>query len=79
MMTRQEADKEQMRRALEKILRRKKLIICSVCMEEKPQCLMSKINSKVCAACYTDNDMDRFRPVKMLKTGKGPEDDRTKK
>ena len=78
-MTKPEAAREQMRRALEKILRRQRLIICSVCMEEKALCLMSKINSKVCAACYTDNDMDRFRPVKMLKTGKGPEDDRTKK
>jgi len=78
-MTKPEAARKQMRRAIEQILRRKKLIICDVCREEKPFRFMSKINPRICIACYTDNDMDRFRPVKMLKTGKGPEDDRTKK
>jgi hypothetical protein len=78
-MTKPEAARKQMRRAIEQILRRKKLIICDVCREEKPFCFMSEINPRICIACYTDNDMDRFRPVKMLKTGKEPEDDRTKK
>lgn len=41
-------------------------------------CFMSKINPRICEACYTDHDLDRFRPVEMLKTGKEPEDERTK-
>ena len=67
-----------MRRALEKILRRQRLIICSVCMEEKALCLMSKINPRICDACYTDCDFGRFEEMPMLKTKEGTEDERTK-